>query len=144
MPIKTRIDMLSTGIKTPVGIKVMGPDLHTLADLSQQISQVVQTAEGTGPYTVSAFPEKSVGGKYLDIRVDRDEIARYGLNVADVQDVITSAIGGMNVTWTIEGLQRYPVNLRYPHELRDNLPALKRTLVAAPSGAQVPLAQLAS
>ncbi|MHC4303279.1 MAG: efflux RND transporter permease subunit [Planctomycetota bacterium] len=144
MPIRTRIDMLSTGIKTPVGIKVMGPDLHTLADLSEQISRVVQTAEGTGPYTVSAFPEKSVGGKYLDIRVNRDEIARYGLAVADVQDVIMSAMGGMNVTWTIEGLERYPVNLRYPHELRDNLPALKQTLVAAPSGAQVPLAQLAS
>ncbi|MHC4414986.1 MAG: efflux RND transporter permease subunit [Planctomycetota bacterium] len=143
MPIKTRIDMLSTGIKTPVGIKVMGPDLHTLADLSKQIAQVVQTAEGTGAYTTSAFPEKSVGGKYLDIRVNRDEIARYGLNVADVQDVIMSAMGGMNVTWTIEGLERYPVNLRYPHELRDNLPALKQTLVATPSGAQVPLAQLA-
>jgi Cu(I)/Ag(I) efflux system membrane protein CusA/SilA len=144
MPIKTRIDMLSTGIKTPVGVKVMGPDLHTLADLSRQIAQVVRTAEGTGPYTVSAFAEKSVGGKYLDIRVNRDEIARYGLNVADVQDVIMSAMGGMNVTWTIEGLERYPVNLRYPHELRDNLPALKQTLVAAPSGAQVPLAQLAT
>ncbi|MHC4216865.1 MAG: efflux RND transporter permease subunit [Planctomycetota bacterium] len=144
MPIKTRIDMLSTGIKTPVGVKVMGPDLRTLAEISKQIAQIVQTAEGTGAYTVSAFPEKSVGGKYLDIRINRDKIARYGLNVADVQDVIMSAMGGMNVTWTIEGLERYPVNLRYPHELRDNLPALKQTLVAAPSGAQVPLAQLAS
>jgi Cu(I)/Ag(I) efflux system membrane protein CusA/SilA len=144
MPIKTRIDMLSTGIKTPVGIKVMGPDLRTLADLSYRIAQVVKTAEGTGAYTVSAFPEKSVGGKYLDIRIDRDEIARYGLNVADVQDVVMSAMGGMNVTWTVEGLERYPVNLRYPHELRDNMGALKQTLVATPSGAQVPLAQLAS
>ena len=143
MPIKTRIDMLSTGIKTPVGIKVMGPDLGTLADLSYRIAQVVKTAPGTGGYTISAFPEKSVGGKYLDITVNRDQIARYGLNVADVQEVIMSAMGGMNVTWTIEGLQRYPVNVRYPHELRDNLPALKQTLVAAPSGAQVPLAQLA-
>ena len=143
MPIKTRIDMLSTGIKTPIGIKVMGPDLRTLADLSSQIAQVVKTAEGTGRYTVSAFPEKSVGGKYLDITVNRNEIARYGLNVADVQEVIMTAMGGMNVTWTIEGLERYPVNLRYPHELRDNLPALRQTLVATPAGAQVPLAQLA-
>ena len=143
MPIKTRIDMLSTGIKTPVGIKIMGPDLRTLADLSSRVAGVVQTAPGTGPYTVSAFAEKSVGGKYLDIKVNRDEIARYGLHVADVQEVIMTAMGGMNVTWTVEGLERYPVNVRYPHELRDNLPALKQTLVAAPSGAQVPLAQLA-
>ena len=143
MPIKTRIDMLSTGIKTPVGIKVMGPDLATLADLSGQIAQVIKTAEGTGAYTVSAFPEKSVGGNYLDIKINRDEIARYNLQVADVQDVIMSAMGGMNVTSTVEGLERYPVNVRYPHELRDNLPALKQTLVATPSGAQVPLGQLA-
>ncbi len=144
MPIKTRIDMLSTGIKTPVGIKVMGPDLNTLADLSSEIAQVVKTAPGTGAYTISAFAEKSVGGKYLDITVNREQIARYGLSVADVQEVIMSAMGGMNVTWTIEGLQRYPVNVRYPHELRDNLPALKQALVATPSGAQVPLAQVAS
>ncbi len=144
MPIKTRIDMLSTGIKTPVGIKVMGPDLETLSEISNQIAAVVKTDEGTGAYTVSAFPEKSVGGKYLDIRLNRDEIARYGLIVSDVQDVIMSAMGGMNVTSTIEGLERYPVNVRYPHELRDNIPALKHTLVATPSGAQVPLTQLAT
>jgi len=143
MPIKTRIDMLSTGIKTPVGIKVLGPDLATLADLSRQIAQVVRTADGTGAYTVSAFPEKSVGGNYLDIRIDRDEIARYGLNVGDVQDVIMSATGGMNVGSTVEGLERYPINVRYPHELRDSLTALGQTLVATPKGAQVPLAQLA-
>jgi copper/silver efflux system protein len=143
MPIKTRIDMLSTGIKTPIGIKVMGPDLTMLADIAGQIAQTVKTAERTGPYTTSAFAEKSVGGNYLDIRIDRDEIARYGLLVADVQDVIMSAMGGMNVTWTVEGLERYPVNVRYPHELRDNLPALRQTLVPVPSGAQVPLGQLA-
>ena len=142
MPIKTRIDMLSTGIKTPLGIKVMGPDLSTLAELSSRIAQVVKTAEGTGAYTTSAFAEKSVGGNYLDITINRDEIARYGLNVGDVQDVIMSALGGMNVGFTVEGLQRYPINLRYPHELRDNLPALKQVLVAAPTGAQVPLGQL--
>ena len=143
MPIKTRIDMLSTGIKTPVGIKVMGPDLATLADLSAQIAQVVKTNAGTGPYTVSAFPEKSVGGNYLDFRIDREEIARYGLTVGDVQDVIMTAMGGMNVTSTIEGLERYPVNLRYPHELRDSVEALKQTLIGTPAGAQVPLGQLA-
>lgn len=144
MPIKTRIDMLSTGIKTPIGIKVMGPDLATLADISSKIAATVSTAKDTGPYTTSAFAEKSVGGSYLDVRIDRDEIARLGLVVADVQDVIMSALGGMNVTATVEGLERYPVNVRYPHELRDDLPALRQTLVATPTGSQVPLGQLAS
>ena len=144
MPIKTRIDMLSTGIKTPVGVKVMGPDLATLSRVSEEIAQVLKTAPGTGAYTTSAFSEKTVGGHYLDIRIDREAIARYGLRVAQVQDVIMSAMGGMNVTSTVEGLERYPVNLRYPPELRDNIPALKQTLVATPSGEQVPLAQLAS
>jgi Cu(I)/Ag(I) efflux system membrane protein CusA/SilA len=143
MPIKTRIDMLSTGIKTPVGIKVMGPDLGTLSEITNRIAQVVKTSEKTGSYTTSAFPEKSVGGNYLDIEIDRDEIARYGLTIADVQSVIMSATGGMNVTSTVEGRERYPVNLRYPHELRDNLPRLRQTLVATPSGAQIPLGQLA-
>jgi len=144
MPIKTRIDMLSTGIKTPVGIKVLGPNLATLADLSQRISEVVRTAEGTGRYTVSAFPEKSVGGNYLDVRIDREKIARYNLTVGDVQDVIMSATGGMNVGETVEALERYPINVRYPHELRDNLTALRQTLVPTPGGAHIPLAQLAS
>jgi Cu(I)/Ag(I) efflux system membrane protein CusA/SilA len=143
MPIKTRIDMLSTGFKTPVGIKVMGSNLATLADLSNRVAQVVKTAEGTGGYTVSAFAEKSVGGNYLDVEIDRDEIARYGLTIADVQDVVMSAMGGMNISQTVEGLERYPVNVRYPHELRDNLPSLRQTLVATPSGAQVPIGQLA-
>ena len=144
MPIKTRIDMLSTGIKTPVGIKVMGPNLKTLSELANRIANVIKTDERTGKYTTSAFPEKSVGGNYLDININREEIARYALNVGDVQDVIMSAMGGMNTSYTVEGLERYPINLRYPHELRDNIPALKRTLVATPSGAQVPLGQLAS
>jgi Cu(I)/Ag(I) efflux system membrane protein CusA/SilA len=143
MPIKTRIDMLSTGIKTPVGIKVLGPDLSTLAGVSQRISEVVRTAEGTGRYTVSAFPEKSVGGNYLDIRINRDEIARYGLTVADVQDVIMSATGGMNIDETVEALQRYPINVRYPQELRDDVSVLRQILVPTPTGAQVPIAQLA-
>ncbi|MCA8963869.1 MAG: efflux RND transporter permease subunit [Planctomycetes bacterium] len=143
MPIKTRIDMLSTGIKTPVGIKVMGPDLATLAGITAQISQVLETDGATGAFTTSAFAEKSVGGSYLDIRVDREEIARLGLQVADVNDVIMSAVGGINVTTTVEGLERYPVNVRYPQELRDNLRALRGVLVPMPGGAQVPLGQLA-
>ncbi len=139
MPIKTRIDMLSTGIKTPVGIKIMGEDLAVLADLAARIASEVRTIPGT----TSAYPEKTVGGNYVDFDIDREEAARYGLTVGDVEDVIMSAMGGMNVTMTVEGLERYPVNLRYLRELRDNLPALKRTLVATPGGAQVPIAQLA-
>ena len=144
MPIKTRIDMLSTGIKTPVGVKIMGPDLAVLSDLAQRIAQVIKTDERTGPHTASAFAEKTVGGAYLDIVIDRDGISRYELTVGDVQDVIASAMGGMMVTTTVEGLERYSVNIRYPQELRDNLPALKQTLVATPKGVQVPLAQLAT
>ncbi|RME38500.1 MAG: efflux RND transporter permease subunit [Planctomycetota bacterium] len=139
MPIKTRIDMLSTGIKTPVGIKLMGDDLAVLGDLAERIAAEVRVLPGT----LSAYPEKTVGGNYVDFEIDRDELARYGLRIDDVQSVILSALGGMNITWTVEGLERYPVNLRYKRELRDNLPALKRTLVATPYGAQVPLAQLA-
>ncbi len=144
MPIRTRIDMLSTGIKTPVGIKVMGEDLSILSKIANDIAQVVKTNEKTSPYTVSAFPEKTVGGNYVDIAINREEIARYGLNIADVQDVIMSAMGGMNVTFTVEGLERYPVNVRYPHELRNSMASLKRTLVGTPMGAQVPLGQLAA
>jgi len=144
MPIKTRIDMLSTGIKTPVGVKLMGPDLETLSDLAEQVAQVLKTAEGTGAYTVSAFAERTVGGNYLDIRIDRDQLARYGLNVDQIQEVINTAMGGMQATETVEGLERYSVNLRYPPELRDNVPALRQVLVATPSGAQVPLGQLTS
>ncbi|MCO6438192.1 MAG: efflux RND transporter permease subunit [Phycisphaerae bacterium] len=139
MPIKTRIDMLSTGIKTPVGIKIMGDDLATLGGLAERVAAQVRTLPGT----LSAYPEKTVGGNYVDFNIDRDEIARYGLRVQDVQDVILTALGGMNITSTVEGLERYPVNLRYKRELRDNLPALRRALVPTPSGAQVPLAQLA-
>ena len=134
MPIKTRIDMLSTGIKTPVGVKVMGPDLATLSEIANDVAQTLKSGEGTGKFTTSAFPEKSVGGTYLTIRPDRAAIARYALSVEDVQSVIMSAMGGMNVTSTVEGLERYPVNLRYPAELRDNVPSLQQTLVATPTG----------
>ncbi len=138
MPIKTRIDMLATGIKTPVGIKVAGPDLSILQDLSVEIEGILKDVPGT----LSVYAERVVGGNYLDFDIDRREIARYGLTVGDVQDVIQSAIGGMNVTTTVEGLERYPVNLRYSRELRDNIASLRRVLVPTPSGAQVPLEQL--
>ena len=139
MPIKTRIDMLSTGIKTPVGIKLMGPDLEVLSELGSRIEAVMRDIPGT----LSAYAERVTGGNYLDLEIRRDQIARYGLTIGDVQDVIMTAIGGMNVTHTVEGLERYPVNLRYNRELRDNTDRLKRVLVSAPTGAQVPLAQLA-
>ena len=139
MPIKTRIDMLSTGIKTPIGIKVSGPDLKVLQRLSQEIEQVMKKL----PDTLSAFGDRAVGGYYLDFDIKRDAAARYGLTVGDVQDVIQTAIGGMNITETVEGLERYPVNLRYPRELRDNQESLKRVLIATPAGAQIPLALVA-
>lgn len=139
MPIKTRIDMLSTGIKTPVGIKLMGDDLAVLSDLAQEIALVLNEVPGT----LSVFPEKTVGGNYLDFKIDRFEAARYGLTVGDVQDVITSAVGGMNVTYTVEGLERYPVNVRYSRELRDDLSDLNRLLIPTPTGAQIPIGQVA-
>ncbi len=139
MPIKTRIDMLSTGIKTPVGIKVSGPDLNVLQTLAENIEQAMKTI----PETLSAFGDRAVGGYFLDFDIRREAAARYGLTVGDIQDVIQSAIGGLNVTETVEGLERYPVNLRYPRELRDNLQSLKRVLIPTPTGAQIPLAMVA-
>jgi len=140
MPIKTRIDMLSTGIKTPVGIKISGPDLQVLQDISQNIEQIMKTI----PDTLSAFGDRAVGGYFLDFDIDRDKAARYGLTIGDVQDVIMSAIGGMQVTETIEGLERYPVNIRYPRDLRDNPEQLSRVLIPTPYGAQIPLGLIAS
>ncbi len=139
MPIKTRIDMLSTGIKTPVGVKVVGSDLETLARLAEEISSQLRTL----PETVTVFPEKTVGGYYVDFQINRAEAARHGMNVQDVQDIILSALGGMNVTTTVEGLERYPVNVRYPRELRDDLTSLRQTLIATPQGAHVPIEQVA-
>jgi Cu(I)/Ag(I) efflux system membrane protein CusA/SilA len=140
MPIKTRIDMLSTGIKTPVGIKIAGPELDELQRIGEEVEGVVKQLPGT----LSAYAERVMGGNYLDFAIDREAAARYGLTVGDVEDVIQSAIGGMNVTWTVEGLERYPINIRYPRELRDNLETLTQTLVTTPGGAHVPLAQLAT
>jgi Cu(I)/Ag(I) efflux system membrane protein CusA/SilA len=139
-PIENRINMLSTGIKTPVGVKVMGPDLAVLADLAEQTATALTTIDGT----LSAYPERSLGGYYLDFDVDREAAARYGLTVGAVQDVVRTAVGGMNVTTTVEGLERYPLNVRYPRELREDLPTLRRLLVSSPTGVQVPLGQLAT
>ena len=138
MPIKTRIDMLSTGIKTPVGIKIAGTDLNVLQDLGKQVEELMKTIPGTR----SAYAERSVGGNYVDFVIDREAIARYGLSVADVQDVFMSAIGGINITKTVEGLERYPVNLRYSRDYRENIEAIKRVLVPIPMGGNVPLEQL--
>jgi Cu(I)/Ag(I) efflux system membrane protein CusA/SilA len=140
MPIKTRTDMLSTGIKTPVGIKIGGPDLPELERLGREVEAVVKELPGT----LTAFSERVMGGNYFDFEIDRSAAARYGLTVGDVQDVIQSAIGGMNVSWTVEGLERYPINVRYPRELRDSAERVREILVATPSGLQVPLGQLAT
>tara|TARA_R110001599_G_C12277316_1_gene663094 strand:- start:15788 stop:18934 length:3147 start_codon:yes stop_codon:yes gene_type:complete len=139
MPIKTRIDMLSTGIKTPVGIKVSGPDLAVLQEISKSIEQAMKTI----PDTLSAFGDRAVGGYYLDFNINRDEASRYGLTIGQVQDVIESAVGGMNVTETVEGLERYPVNIRYPRDLRGDLETLGRVLIPTPTGVQIPLAMVA-
>ena len=139
MPIKTRIDMLSTGIKTPIGIKVAGPNLAVLEKVSMDIEQAMKTL----PETLSAFGDRAVGGYYLDFNIRREEAARYGLTVGDVQDVIKTAIGGMNITQTVEGLERYPINLRYQRELRDNLDELKRVLISTPTGTQIPISLVA-
>ncbi|MDF1578215.1 MAG: efflux RND transporter permease subunit [Desulfobulbales bacterium] len=139
MPIKTRIDMLSTGIKTPVGIKIMGDDLEVLSRLGKEVEGLVRQLPGTQ----SAFAERVVGGNYLDFNIDRRAVARYGLTVGDVQDIIQSALGGMNVTTTVEGLERYPVNIRYQRDFRDDLPALRRLLVPLKDGSHIPIAQVA-
>jgi Cu(I)/Ag(I) efflux system membrane protein CusA/SilA len=140
MPIKTRLDMLATGIKTPVGIKISGPDLSVLEAIGEQIEATLRKVPGT----LSVYSERVVGGNYLDFDIDRAKIARYGLTIGDVQDVIQTAIGGINISQTVEGLERYPINLRYSRELRDDLSSLRRVLVPTPNGAQVPLEQLAA
>ena len=140
MPIKTRIDMLATGIKTPVGIKVAGPDLAQLERIAAEIEAVVKTVPGT----LSAFAERTMGGNYIQFTIDRKAIARYGLRIGDVQDVLEVALGGMPLTTTVEGLERYAVNLRYSRDFRENLGALREIVVPTPGGAQVPLGQLAT
>ena len=139
MPIKNRLDMLTTGIKTPVGIKIFGPDLEELDRIGKQIEGLLPAVEGTN----SVFAERAVGGKYLDVDVDRAAAARYGMTTEDVQMTIMAAIGGMEAGQTIEGRERYSVLVRYPRELRDDPEAVRSALVATPSGAQVALGELA-
>jgi len=139
MPIQTRTEMLATGIRSNLGIKVFGPDLKEIERIAIEIEQALQDFPGTR----SAFAERSTGGYYLDFVVNRVNAARYGLSIRDVEDIIETAIGGKNVTRTIEGQERYPVNVRYPRELRDDVDKLKRILVPTPSGAQIPIYQVA-
>jgi Cu(I)/Ag(I) efflux system membrane protein CusA/SilA len=140
MPIRTRIDMLSTGIKTPVGIKIAGPDLATLERIGTQVEAVIRQVPGT----TSAFAERVMGGRYIEFEIDRDAIARHGLTIADVQEVLSVALGGEPLTTTVEGLQRYTINLRYDRDFRSDLRALREDIVVpTASGAQIPLGQLA-
>ncbi|MBI5892875.1 MAG: efflux RND transporter permease subunit [Deltaproteobacteria bacterium] len=139
MPIKARIDMLSTGIRTPVGVKVFGKDLEALEKVALEVETAVKGIQGTA----SAYAERIVGGYYLDVKIKRDEAARYGLKVEDIQEVIMSAIGGENITTTVEGVERYPVNVRYKREFRDDINKLGRVLVPTMMGQQIPLSQVA-
>jgi len=143
MPIQTRTEMLATGIRSTLGIKVFGDDLEGVEASGIRIEQALQNDERTAPYTRSAFAERISGGYFLDFDIDRDKIARYGLTVADVEEVIMVAVGGMTVSETVEGRERYAINLRYARDFRDDPQALKRVLVPTPTGAQIPLAQLA-
>lgn len=139
MPIRTRIDMLSTGIKTPIGIKIFGPDLSVVQKLGKQIEVVIKKLPGTS----TVYAERVSGGRYITININREAAARYGLNIADVQTIIQSAIGGENVSQTIEGRERYPINIRYPREIRDSINKLKWLPLVTPSGATVPLGEIA-
>ena len=139
MPIKNRIDMLATGIKTPVGIKVAGPDLEVISEIGQQIETVMRDVPGTA----SVYAERVTGGRYINAEIDRIKAARYGLNITDVQEVISTAVGGMTVTESVEGRERYPVNLRYPREFRDSLDRLRALPIVAPNSANIPLGAVA-
>jgi len=139
MPIKTRIDMLATGIKTPVGIKVAGPDLKVIERIGQDLERVLANVGGTA----SVYSERVTGGRYVDVDIDRKRASRFGLNINDVQDVVRSAVGGMNVTQTVEGLERYPVNIRYPQRVRDSVEQLKLLPIVTPQGARIALADVA-
>ena len=139
-PVRTRIDMITTGVRTPVGVKVLGTDLATIEKIGLELESVVRQVPGTR----SAFFERVTGGYYLDFTVNREEAARYGLTPGNVNDIVETAIGGMSITTTVEGRERYPVNVRYARELRDDLSQLRRVLVPTPGGAQVPLGQLAT
>jgi len=139
MPIKTRIDMISTGVKTPIGIKISGPDLSEIQKIGQEIEKVVKKIPGT----LSAFSERVAGARYIDINIDRRAAARFGLNIADIQEVISKAVGGSNVTQTVEGLERYPVNVRYPRSVRDSVDKLRQLPIVTQNTAQVTLHEVA-
>ncbi|WP_445398290.1 efflux RND transporter permease subunit [Zobellella sp. An-6] len=138
-PIRNRIDMLATGIKSPVGVKVMGEDLGVINRLTADIEQAVKRVPGV----TSAFAERLTGGRYIDVDIRREAAARYGLNIADVQSVVASAIGGMNIGETVEGLERYPINVRYPREVRDSLDKLRALPMVTPRGQQLVLGDVA-
>ncbi len=138
-PIRNRIDMLATGVKSPVGVKVAGADLATIDRLTQQIESVVKGVPGV----TSALAERLSGGRYIDVDIRRDEAARYGLNIADVQAVVSGAVGGMNIGETVEGLQRYPINLRYPRDARDSLADLRELPIVTPRGQRLVLGDVA-
>lgn len=139
MPIKNRIDMLATGIKTPVGIKIAGPDLQKIQQIGQQLETLLKDIPGTA----SVYSERVVGGRYIKVDILRDRAARYGLNIADVQQVVATAIGGVNVTQTVEGLERYPVNIRYPQSYRDSVEQLAVLPIVTPMGQRIALADVA-
>ncbi|MCE5335114.1 MAG: CusA/CzcA family heavy metal efflux RND transporter [Desulfobacteraceae bacterium] len=139
MPIRARIDMLDTGIRTPVGIKILGPDLNRIQELGQQIEGVLKNVAGT----TNVYAERTSGGFFLDFQLKREELARYGLTVGQVESAITSAIGGENIATTVEGRERYPINIRYMRDYRSTVDRLGRTMIATMSGAQIPIAQVA-
>jgi len=139
MPIKNRIDMLATGIKTPVGIKVAGPNLDTIQEIGKEIESVLKAIPGT----VSVYSERVAGGRYVTVDIDRSAAARFALNIADIQEVVRTALGGMSVGMTVEGLERYPINIRYPRDVRDSLEKLRNLPVITPAGARIPLAEVA-
>jgi Cu(I)/Ag(I) efflux system membrane protein CusA/SilA len=139
MPIKTRIDMLATGIKTPVGIKIAGPDLNVIQEIGQQIENTLPEVEGTA----SVYSERVAGGRYIKVDISREKASRYGLNIDDVQQVVSTAIGGINVTQTVEGQERYPVNVRYPQDYRDSPEQLSRLPVVTPNGQHIALGDVA-
>lgn len=139
-PIRNRLDMLATGVKSPVGVKVLGPDLAVINRLTAEVERVVKPVAGV----TSAFAERLDGGRYIDVDIDREQAARYGLNIADVQSVVSSAIGGMNVGETVEGLQRFPINVRYPREIRDSLDKLRALPIVTPRGQRLVLSDVAT
>jgi Cu(I)/Ag(I) efflux system membrane protein CusA/SilA len=139
-PIRNRIDMLATGIKSPVGVKVAGTDLHEVDRIAAEVQRVVARVSGVS----SAFAERLSGGRYIDVNIDRDRAARYGLNIADVQSIVSAAIGGDNIGETVEGLQRFPINLRYPREMRDSVEKIRALSVLTERGAQIRLGDVAA